>query len=76
MYSYIKLGSLLYEKSELFSDDAVIGRMFKKFRIRLDNSRLMFKTAGVYDKDAYIFTLSDVGLKVNNALDTVLPIAL
>ena len=34
----------------------------------VDRSRFYFKTAGVYDKDAYIYTISRHGLKASNAL--------
>ena len=34
---------------------------------RVDRSRFYFKTKGVYDKDAYIYTISRNGLKASNA---------
>ncbi|GEM_PF-1244632 len=34
----------------------------------VDRSRFYFKNAGVYDKDAYIYTMSRHGLKASNAL--------
>lgn len=35
----------------------------------MDRSRFYFKTAGTYDSDAYIYTISNHGIKVNNALN-------
>ncbi|MFA5625297.1 MAG: beta-propeller domain-containing protein [Bradymonadales bacterium] len=35
----------------------------------LTRSRIYFGTAGVYDKDAYVYTLSNYGLKVNDLND-------
>lgn len=34
---------------------------------RLKRSRFMFSESGVYDKNAYIYTLSALGIKINNA---------
>ena len=36
---------------------------------QLDRSRFMFRTAGVYDQDAYLYTISDAGVKASNALN-------
>jgi hypothetical protein len=35
----------------------------------LNRSRIMFKTAGEYTKDAYIYTVSALGVKANNVLN-------
>ena len=35
---------------------------------QLDRSRFYFANQGVYDRDAYIYTISDVGVKVSDAL--------
>lgn len=42
---------------------------YKYWWVNLTRSRIYFGTAGVYDKDAYVYTLSNLGLKVNDLID-------